>query len=83
MVPVLMHTPPTTSFRSMRPTCLAELGGLDGGLLAGRSSADDQKVVVRHEDLNGRVRPNTGMDRARWSDLPRLSQLTVISFRAT
>ena len=51
-----------------------ELGGLNGGLLTGRPGADDQKVVVRHEDLNGRVKPDSGTDRARWSDLsPALS----------
>ena len=36
-----------------------------------------------HEDLNGRVRPDSGTDRSQWSDLPRLSQLTVMSLRAT
>src|SRR6478609_7482280 len=49
----------------------SELGGLNRRLLTGRPRANDQKVVVRHEDLNGRVRPNSGTDRARWSNLPR------------
>src|SRR6476646_11568142 len=61
----------------------SELGGLNGGLLTGRPRANDQKVVVPHEHLNGRGRPDFGKDSARLSDLPRLSQLTVISLRAT
>src|SRR4026207_201088 len=62
---------------------LSELGGLNGGLLTGRARADDQKVIVRHEDLNGGVRRDSETDRSRWSNLPLSSQLAVMSLRAT
>jgi hypothetical protein len=44
---------------------LSEFGGLNGGLLTGRPRADDQKVIVRHENLNGRVRRDSETDRSR------------------
>ena len=49
MVPVLVQTPPTTSLRSMMPTFLPKLGGLDRSLLASGPCPYDEKIVMGHQ----------------------------------